>query len=53
MEQCPLNCNYYPYGEHCHVAFYEDMDTAMPKFEAFLQEHQQTHEAITAIDPSV
>lgn len=53
MEQCPLNCNYYPYGEYCHVAFYEDMQEALPKFEAFLQEHHQTYETITPIDPSV
>ena len=53
MEQCPLRCNYYPYGEHCHVAFYEDMTTAMPQFERFLEEHQQPHSEITAIQPSV
>jgi ABC-type multidrug transport system ATPase subunit len=53
MEQCPLRCNYYPYGEHCHVAFYEDMETAMPQFERFLDEHQQPHSKITAIQPSV
>ncbi len=53
MEQCPLRCNYYPYGEHCHVAFYEDMTTAMPQFERFLEEHQQPHSTITPIQPSV
>ncbi|MBQ3751804.1 MAG: ABC transporter ATP-binding protein [Bacteroidales bacterium] len=53
MEQCPLNCNYYPYGEHCHIAFYEDMATAMPQFEQFLSEQHQQHGEITAIQPSV
>lgn len=53
MELCPLNCNYYPYGEHCHIAFYEDMATAMPQFEQFLSEQHQQHGEITAIQPSV
>jgi hypothetical protein len=35
------------------VAFYEDMETAMPQFERFLEEHQQPHSEITAIQPSV
>ena len=53
MEKCPLKCNYYPYGEHCHIAFYEDMETAMPQFEQFLSEQNQQHGEITAIQPSV
>lgn len=53
LEQCPLKCNYYPYGEYCHIAFYEDMTTAMPQFEQFLKEHHQVHGEITAIQPSV
>jgi len=53
LEQCPLKCNYYPYGEYCHIAFYEDMDTAMPQFEQFLQEQNQKHGEITPIQPSV
>ena len=53
MEQCPLRCNYYPYGEHCHIAFYDDVATALPQFEHFLQEQGQSHGEIIAIDPSV
>jgi len=53
MDKCPLNCNYYPYGEHCHVAFYEDMDTAMPKFIQFLKDENQQHGEINAIHPTV
>lgn len=53
MEQCPLRCNYYPYGEHCHIAFYDDVETAMPQFEQFLEEKGQSHGEIIAIDPSV
>lgn len=53
MEHCPLNCNYYPYGEHCHIAFYDDIETALPQFEQFLQGHHLQHDEIRAIDPSV
>ena len=53
MERCPLRCNYYPYGEHCHIAFYDDVATALPQFEQFLQEQGQSHGEIIAIDPSV
>ncbi len=53
MEECPLNCNYYPYGEHCHIAFYDDPATALPLFEDFLQKQGLEHEKIASIDPSV
>ncbi len=53
MDKCPLNCNYYPYGENCHVAFYEDMETAMPQFIQFLKDENQQHGEITAIEPTV
>ena len=53
LEDCPLRCNYYPYGEHCHIAFYDDMETALPLFEQFLAEKGQSHGDIIAIDPSV
>lgn len=53
MERCPLNCNYYPYGDSCHVAFYEDMDAAMPAFKKFLDDEQQNYGEISPIDPSV
>ena len=47
------NIYYYPYGEHCHIAFYDDVATALPQFEHFLQEQGQSHGEIIAIDPSV
>lgn len=53
MEHCPLDCNYYPYGEHCHIAFYDDLDTALPQFEQFLSEHHLSHDEIKPISPSV
>lgn len=53
MEECPLNCNYYPYGEHCHIAFYDDPSTALPQFEKFLQDKNLEHNEIQPIDPSI
>lgn len=53
MESCPLDCNYYPYGEHCHIAFYDDIATALPQFEKFLSDNNLQHDEIRAIDPSV
>ena len=53
MEECPLHCNYYPYGEHCHIAFYDDIGTALPQFKQFLTDHDQEFGEITPIQPSV
>jgi ABC-2 type transport system ATP-binding protein len=53
MERCPLNCNYYPYGDNCHIAFYDSLDTALPTFEKFLLENGLRHETLVAINPSV
>ena len=53
LKRCPLQCNYYPYGEHCHIAFYEDMETAMPQFLQFLEDNQQEHGDIEPIRPSI
>ncbi len=53
MEHCPLNCNYYPYGDNCHIAFYDSLDTALPTFERFLQDNGLRHETLVAISPSV
>ena len=53
MERCPLNCNYYPYGDNCHIAFYDSLDTALPTFEKFLLENGLRHETLVSINPSV
>lgn len=53
MERCPLNCNYYPYGDNCHIAFYDSLDTALPTFEKFLQANGLRHETLVSINPSV
>ncbi|MBO7492028.1 MAG: ABC transporter ATP-binding protein [Bacteroidales bacterium] len=53
LKSCPLQCNYYPYGEYCHIAFYEDMETAMPKFLQFLEDNKQEHGDIEPIQPSI
>lgn len=53
MEDCPLKCNYYPYGEECHVAFYENTDVILPQFRQFLSAKGQEYGEIKPIQPSV
>ncbi len=53
MDQCPIDCNYYPYGEHCHIVFYEDERTALPHFEQYLREKGLAYEEFHSIEPSV
>lgn len=53
MESCPLDCNYYPYGESCHIVFYEDESSALPAFHEFMRMNQQQISEITPIEPSV
>lgn len=53
MEQCPFHCNFYPYGEHLHVIFYEDLTTILPSFEKFLQDNNQIYNNIQQIKPTI
>ncbi len=53
MEQFELRCNYYPYGEHFHIAFYDDVEKALPAFEEFLQQHEREHSEIKPITPNI
>jgi len=53
MEQFELRCNYYPYGEHFHIAFYDDVEKALPAFEDFLQQHEREHGEIKPITPNI
>ncbi|MEG1556561.1 MAG: ABC transporter ATP-binding protein [Bacteroidales bacterium] len=53
MEKCHLRCNYYPYGENFHIAFYDDVETALPLFELFLQENHQLYGEIIPIIPTI
>ena len=53
MEQFELRCNYYPYGENFHIAFYDDVEKALPAFEHFLQENQRVHGDIIPITPNI
>ena len=53
MESCPLNCIYYPYGESCHIVFYEDISTALPAFTEFMQQNGQNIVEMSPIEPSV
>lgn len=53
MEQFELRCNYYPYGEHFHIAFYDEVEKALPAFEEFLQQHEREHGEIKPITPNI
>ena len=53
MEQFELRCNYYPYGENFHIAFYDDVEKALPAFENFLQQHEREHGEIKPITPNI
>jgi ABC-type multidrug transport system ATPase subunit len=53
MEQFELRCNYYPYGEHFHIAFYDEVEKALPEFEHFLREHGREHGEILPITPNI
>lgn len=53
MEQFELRCNYYPYGEHFHIVFYDDVEKALPAFEEFLQQHEREHGEIKPITPNI
>jgi ABC-type multidrug transport system ATPase subunit len=53
MENCRLNCNYYPYGNHLHIAFYGDKTELLPQFMQFLDEQQIVYKNLEAINPSI
>lgn len=53
MEQYTAHCTFYPYGENLHVIFYEPLEKAIPKFEAFLQQNDITHGEIKQIEPNI
>ena len=53
MDQFELTCNYYPYGEHFHIAFYDEIEKALPAFERFLREHGRQYGEIKAITPNI
>ncbi|MDR1113054.1 MAG: ABC transporter ATP-binding protein [Bacteroidales bacterium] len=53
MEKCRLNCNYYPYGNHLHIAFYGDKAELLPEFTQFLDEQHIIYKNLEAINPSI
>ncbi len=53
MGQFELSCNYYPYGEHFHIAFYDEVEKALPAFEQFMQDHGREHGEILPITPNI
>ena len=53
MNQFELTCNYYPYGENFHIAFYDEAEKALPAFERFLQENNRHYGEIKPIIPNI
>ena len=53
MENCRLNCNYYPYGNHLHIAFYGNIAELLPQFTQFLDNQQVSYKNLEAINPTI
>ena len=53
MENCQLNCNYYPYGNHLHIAFYGNIAELLPQFTQFLDNQQVSYKNLEAINPTI
>lgn len=53
MRSCPLNCTFYPYGEHLHVIFYEPIEKALPVFENYLSQNDIVYYDLTRISPTI
>jgi ABC-type multidrug transport system ATPase subunit len=52
MQNCPLKCNYYPYGEFMHASFYnENFD--LQYFIDFLEANGQTFSELIQIPPTI
>jgi len=52
MLQCPIPCNYYPYGESMHVSFYDEK-LELKQFTEFLEISGQGFSELTQILPTV
>ncbi|MDL2308278.1 ABC transporter ATP-binding protein [Bacteroidales bacterium OttesenSCG-928-B11] len=54
MERCPIDSNFYPYGEYVHVVFYDkDTTTIKERFAAFLNENGVEYTDMEEIAPSI
>lgn len=54
LEKCPIDCNYYPYGEYVHVVFYDqNEDTLRRRFEDFLSQNAVDYSDMETINPSI
>jgi ABC-type multidrug transport system ATPase subunit len=52
MQQCPLQCSYYPYGESMHVSFYSE-SFELHDFQDFLEANGQAFSEFIQISPNV
>jgi len=53
MKNCQLNCNYYPYGNHLHIAFYGNSTELLSQFTQFLEKHKVNYKNLEAINPTI
>lgn len=53
MPEFQLRSNYYPYGEHLHIAFYDAPEVVLPIFKEFLEKNAPDHGEIVAIQPNI
>jgi len=52
MQNCPIPCNYYPYGEFMHVSFYDE-EFNLQYFTGFLEANGQAFSELMRIYPTV
>lgn len=53
MNDCPIRCTYYPYGENLHVIFYDTFNDILPTFQKFLQDNDITYDRLVQISPTI
>lgn len=53
LEKFDSPCNYYPYGQELHIAFYEAPEIVLQKFYSFLGEQKVNFEELIPIQPTI
>ncbi|MDR0206797.1 MAG: ABC transporter ATP-binding protein [Bacteroidales bacterium] len=52
MKVCPMNCNYYPYGEFMHISIYNEQFN-IEQFTCFLDANYQQFSDLKQIQPTI
>ena len=53
LKEIDFPCNYYPYGQELHIAFYEAPEIVLQKFCSFLREQNIKFEELSPIQPTI